>query len=128
MQQDRGEMQRHSYAHAHPLPNSPPQAGEGADRVCSPDERSEIRDTPKNPDVPPLSRGFIQATCYVLFFWRPSHSAGELGHELGSRRAGCGAEQITWSGVGRLSIPHRQAASGPQAGGSVMRADSLEME
>src|SRR5262245_29439232 len=33
MQRDRGGMQKDSYAHAHPLPTPPPQAGEGADRV-----------------------------------------------------------------------------------------------
>jgi hypothetical protein len=27
-------MQKDSYAHAYPLPTPPPQAGEGADRVC----------------------------------------------------------------------------------------------
>src|SRR5215471_12611503 len=33
MQEDRAGMQKDSYAHAHPLPTPPPQAGEGADRV-----------------------------------------------------------------------------------------------
>ena len=34
MQRDRGGMQKDSYAHAYPLPNPPPQAGEGAHRIC----------------------------------------------------------------------------------------------